>query len=585
MHKRIVLFVSIYALVNPELASQTERFRGNTTPTWEQVIASYRELDQSYEEASLVEIGMSDAGKPLHLFIINKTKVFKLFDISASGRPILLVNNAIHPGEPCGVDACLQLARNILKKEGGEASKELDIGNTIVCIVPFYNIGGGLNRGCCSRANQNGPEEYGFRGSARNLDLNRDFIKCDSENSESFTKMFRALQPHVFVDTHTSNGADYQYTMTMISTQADKAGPVIGPYMQQEMDPWLYQRMKEKGWEMSPYVESVRETPDQGIYSFLETPRYSTGYATLFNTIGYVSETHMLKPYEDRVESTYQFLISLLEYMKVNGAALIELQRKAMEYTKHQELFPIRWKLDTTHCTLIDFKGYEAVYEPSEVTGSDRLRYDRTRPFEKKIRCYGKYTASKEVLKPDYYLVPYAWREVRERLVWNGVEYHQIKSDTIFRNAEVYYISDVNAPGSPYEGHYLHSKVEVNRLPLDVQAHSGDWLIPVNQACNRYIVETLEPEAHDAFFVWNFFDSVLQQKEWFSDYVFEDEAADMLRENPELNEEFERQKKVDASFASNPKAQLYFLYQRSGNFEITFNRYPIYRIFSREKVE
>lgn len=251
-----------------------------------------------------------------------------------------------------------------------------------------------------------------------------------------------------------------------------------------------------------------------------------------------------------------------------------------MEQVKRQQVFPIRWKLDTTHCTLIDFKGFEAVYEPSEVTGKDRLRYDREKPFEKQIRCFGKYSVNKEVEKPEYYLVPYAWKEVRERLAWNGVEYKEILADTVFRNAEVYYVSDFSTPGSPYEGHYLHNKVEVSKMPLDVRAHTGDWLIPVNQDCNRFIVETLEPEAHDAFFVWNFFDSVLQQKEWFSDYVFEDEAAAMLRDNPELKREFEKRKEEDTEFAGNPRAQLYYLYQRSGNFEITFNRYPVYRILA-----
>ena len=92
--------------------------------------------------------------------------------------------------------------------------------------IPQYNVGGASRRNCCTRANQDGPEGYGFRGNAANLDLNRDFIKMDSRNAEAFVALFRAMDPDVFVDTHTSNGADYPYTMTLITTQEDKAGPV-----------------------------------------------------------------------------------------------------------------------------------------------------------------------------------------------------------------------------------------------------------------------------------------------------------------------------------------------------------------------
>ena len=103
----------------------------------------------------------------------------------------------------------------------------------MIVIIPVYNVGGALNRGSYSRANQNGPEAYGFRGNARNLDLNRDFIKCDSRNARSFNRLFNQWKPDVFVDTHTSNGADYQYVMTLISTQKDRLGGALGEFLTQ----------------------------------------------------------------------------------------------------------------------------------------------------------------------------------------------------------------------------------------------------------------------------------------------------------------------------------------------------------------
>ena len=171
------------------------------TPTWAEAIAAYEQLHQDHPDATeFVEFGLSDVGRPLHLFTMGP-----------SDAPLrILVNNAIHPGEPCGVNASLMWATDLLQP--GRLPEGVHIG-----IVPLYNVGGGLRRNCCTRANQNGPEEYGFRGNARNLDLNRDFIKCDSRNALSFNAMFTDFDPDLFADTHTSNGADYQATMTLIA--------------------------------------------------------------------------------------------------------------------------------------------------------------------------------------------------------------------------------------------------------------------------------------------------------------------------------------------------------------------------------
>ena len=145
----------------------------------------------------------------------------------------------------------------------------------VVCIIPIYNVDGALNRGSFSRANQNGPEEYGFRGNARNLDLNRDFIKCDAENTKSFIKIFREWQPEVFVDTHISDGADYQYTMTVIPTQQSKLHPALTGYVNKDLLPVLHAEMKNKNFEFCPYVETMKQIPDDGISAFLETPRFA----------------------------------------------------------------------------------------------------------------------------------------------------------------------------------------------------------------------------------------------------------------------------------------------------------------------
>lgn len=547
-----------------------DAFQGNKSVSYEEAIERYSALAEKHPIATLQTVGSTDIGKPLHLFIINKNPGKK----EADGRCTLFINNGIHPGEPCGVDASLQLAERLLEGVGG-MDHLLD--SVVVAIVPMYNVGGALRRGCCVRANQNGPEAYGFRGNARNLDLNRDFIKADSRNARSFFTAFHQLKPHVIVDTHTSNGADYQYVMTMINTQPDKAGAEMGAYMRNRMNPELYASMDERGFGMSPYVYTMGRLPESGLRDYLETPRYTTGYAALFNTIGYTSETHMLKPFAQRVESTYQFLLSTLEYMHAHCTELRELKAASDRQVANQSTFELDWELDTTSYRMIPFKGYEAVFPKSEVHGQARLKYDREQAFTKQIKYFDTYKASKTVEAPLAYLIPQAWHEVIDRLAWNGVEMSRLESDTTME-VEVYYIDQFSASNRPYEGHFLKSVEELRTQRESIDFMAGDVLVYCNQSANRYIVETLEPEAVDAFFRWSFFDSVLQQKEWYSDYVFEDTAAEMLREDEEFRREFEAAKAADADLAESSRAQLYWLFKRSKHYEGSVNRYPVYRL-------
>ena len=162
---------------------------------------------------------------------------------------VILINNGIHAGEPDGIDASMMLARDIVNKKVTLPK------NVVLAFIPIYNIGGCLNRNSTSRVNQNGPVEYGFRGNSQNLDLNRDFIKCDSRETMSFANIFQNLNPDIFIDNHVSDGADYQHTMTLLTTQYDKLGGDLGNWLKNNFEPSIYHNMKEKGWDLIPYVD------------------------------------------------------------------------------------------------------------------------------------------------------------------------------------------------------------------------------------------------------------------------------------------------------------------------------------------
>ena len=573
--KNLVLLLLLMHSVNHLASAQLTPFEkskdGNITAQYSEVVSFYEALDSRYSQIKMLTRGLTDIGKPLHLIVLSRDKVFDPALIREQNKRVLLINNGIHPGEPEGIDASMMLARDLLEKN--ELPKDV-----VICIIPVYNIDGSLNRGI-SRINQNGPESYGFRGNYQNLDLNRDFIKGDSQNSRSFQEIFNAWKPEVFVDNHTSNGADYQYIITLIPTQKDKLQPVLAEYLSNTMLPNLYTGMKAAGYPLTPYVNSVDETPDSGIEGFLETARYSTGYAALHNAIGFMPETHMLKPYKQRVASTYEFMKQVINVVQKDAKVIGENKKKADELVKTQTRFPLRWQLDKRKFELFNFKGYEAKYKLSELSGLNRLYYDRNAPFEKDIKVWDKYVASVEVEKPLAYVIPQAWHKVISLLQSNGVKMQQLRND-ITLDLEMYYIADYKTVQRPYEGHYIHSNVKVLPRLQQVNFYSGDYVVYVNQPQNRYIVETLEPEGVDSFFAWNFFDSVLGQKEHFSSYVFEDEAASLLSNDEELAKLFQEEKGKNPELFKTASATLDWVYRHSDYYEKTHLRYPVGRLIN-----
>ncbi|MCE7066789.1 M14 family metallopeptidase [Dyadobacter sp. CY326] len=574
MRLSLLLFLLIlHFSANAQYKTRFETGGGKQTPTYEEGIAFYKLLAKNFPQIQITEKGLTDSGKPLHLVLYSKSKTFDIKKLKSQQKAILFINNAIHPGEPDGVDASMLLLRDIAVNP--ERFPELD--NVVLAIIPFYNIGGTLNRNNTTRTNQNGPEEYGFRGNARNYDLNRDFIKSDTRNARSFAAIFHELDPDLFADTHVSNGADYQYVMTLDHAQSDKLGGKLGEFNEKVFLPYMYKHLKESGFEATPYVNSWGQTPDKGFVQFPDWPRYSTGYAALFHTIGVMTETHILKPYDQRVRSTYAYLLGNIKFLDANRKELLRLRNETKQSVKTQAKFAVSWQVNKEKNTQIEFKGYEPEYLTSKVSGAQRLFYNRSKPFTKTIPFYNTYVPLDEVTKPIAYIIPQGWHNVIDLLKLNQVKVKQLEKDTEME-VETYYIGDLETPKQPFEGHYWHTNVTLRTEKQKITFKQGDWYIPVDQSNNRYIVETLEPKGVDSFFKWNFFDTILQSKEHYSGYVFEDLAAELLDKNPELKAKLEEKRKADPDFAKNGNAQLDFIYDNSPYREKEYMRYPVFRL-------
>mgnify|MGYP003637375028 CR=1 FL=1 len=549
--------------------TQFEISEGKETATYAETIEFYIQLAKKFPEINIQTIGETDSGFPLHLVSFNLDSEFNFKKIREN-KTIILINNGIHPGESDGIDATMLLFRDMAEKKINAPE------NTVITTIPIYNVGGALNRNSSTRANQNGPESYGFRGNAQNYDLNRDFIKSDTKNAKTFASIFHLVKPDVFIDNHVSNGADYQYTLTHLFTQHNKLGLDLGAYLHSELMPKLEKSLSDVKWDITPYVNVFNSVPEDGFSQFMDHPRYSTGYTTLWNTLGMMVETHMLKPYKDRVEGTYELMKQMISITETDGQRIKDLRAKS-----HQELlklkeYPLAWELDTTQVSTLHFKGFEADTILSEVTGFPRLKYDRNKAFTKKVAYQNYFKPAQHVSIPSGYLLKKSNYKIIDLLTKNEILFTRFLKDTIIE-VESYKIEDYKTRQNSYEGHYPHYDTKVSTTTKKVQFYQGDIYIATQQAGIRYILETLEPSAIDSFFNWNFFDTILQKKEGFSPYVFEDIALELLQKNRVLKEAFELKKLSDENFKNNWYAQLSFIYEHSDHYEPAHLQYPVYR--------
>jgi len=557
--------------------TRAERSAYVETARYPETVGFCRSLAEASPLARYMTFGRSGEGRELPLLVLSGARAFTPAAARSSGRPLVLVQNCIHAGECDGKDACLALARDILIT--GTRAELLRRVNLL--IIPIFNVDGHERFGPHNRINQLGPREMGWRTTAANLNLNRDYLKADAVEMRAWLRLWTDWQPDLFIDTHTTDGSDHQYDLLYAATtDALTAAPVAR--WTQDFLPAVVSALEADGHLVLPYGEPRdRRDPTQGIAAdaaFL--PRFSTGYGAICNRPSILIEAHALKPYERRVQATYAMLVRCLEALSRSPETLRAAVREADEQTRRTRgagddgRVPLRTTLTDESVPLL-YRGVEAVIRHSDITGSEIIAYS-DRPADVPSRLFNKTRIDAAVVPPAAYLIPPPWREVIERLEWHGIGFFRLKRAEQLQ-IESYRFEDVTFPSRPYEGRFPANYVTVpTRETREFVA--GTVVVPLNQARARVAVHLLEPEAPDSLIAWGFFNAIFEQKEYAEVYALEPIAQRMLEDDPLLREEFEQKLRTDPAFAADPGARLRFFYQRSPYWDQRQNVYPVARL-------
>lgn len=550
------------------------------TPRYAETMQYCWRLNEASPLISIATIGKSTQGRDIEMLIVDKDGLTDPALIRAKGRLVVLVEACIHPGEPDGKDAMLMLLRDMVIQN---KYKEL-LDKASILFIPIFNVDGHERFGPYNRINQNGPKEMGWRTTATNLNLNRDFIKADAPEMRAWLKMYNAWLPDFFIDIHTTDGADYQYQLTYGIEKYGNLDSGLTRWINDIYEPRLVKGMKDEGYKIFPYVEFRNwHDPRSGMEKSAAPPLISHGYAAAQNRPSILVETHMLKDYKTRVSSAYQLTVQTLKIVNQQSETLKTLISMADNSTAspnfRNEPLTVGYKTSSTDSTMVDFQGYDYTIKKSDLTGGDWFVYDPSKPVTMKIPMFDKVTPDKTIKLPLAYIIPVEWTDVIERIALHGIKMMKLETETEIP-VNILRFNDYKFQPEPVEGRQMVRTKAIESKESRVFS-AGSVIILTNQRTAKIIAYLLEPTATGSLTEWGFFNSLFEQKEYSETYVMEPLARKMLAENPQLKKEFDETIKNNPAYKGKQWEMLNWFYSHTPYWDKNCRAFPVGRIMDQ----
>lgn len=539
------------------------------TPSYDETIAWLKKLSAASKTITLHEFGRTAQGRTLYAVLASTTTQRTPEGLRATRKPTLLAQAGIHAGEIDGKDACLMLLRDLAF--GAKASL-LERANLL--FIPALNADGHERISEWNRPNQRGPIHMGWRTTAQNLNLNRDYMKADAPEMRGLLGLLAAWQPSLYLDLHVTDGLDYQYDVTY-SYHGDSVShsPRIAQWLDGSFNTTVSAALKAQGHiPLNIYINPADDTDlAKGLSSGHGPPRFSHAYGDLRHLPSVLVETHSLKPYRQRVLGTYILVAAALDALSRDGAAL-QAAIAADEAARRPEV-TLTW-VDGGPPRKLDFLGVEFESYLSPASGVKEVRWTGKPKLYPNLPIL---TNKPGILarRPVAYWVPASKPDVIDRLLLHGVRVEpQSAARTL--DLEMYrLVSPASATGGlPFEGR--------NMIKTDVKAEkhretfpAGSVRVPTDQPLGDLAIALLEPLGADSLLAWGFFEEIRQRTEYIEGYVIAPMADKMLADDPKLKAEFEAKLKSEEKFAKDSNTRLQWFYARTKFYDDRYLLYPV----------
>lgn len=444
----------------------------------------------------------------------------------AEGRPVVLLLCNIHAGEVEGKEAVLMLARDICAGDLARLAAD-----TTIVAVPIYNPDGNDR---IDRANrridpakahgQDGPEQgVGTRYTGEGYNLNRDYTKLDAVESRLLLDLIHAWQPHVVVDSHTSNGSPHAYALTYDTSHTVLSGcrdailytrdtllPAVGAALEARtgLRTFFYGNFKDN------------DEPTSGWESYPGLPRYGSHYRGLVPCLDILLEAYSYSPFRDRVHVTYEIFVEILRYAGEHGRAIVDLIRTVTDdvIARGRDPQPDD-RVGVNYGVPSRSAGGELVYDypayPLFDTEIAAFDLDTMRSWDLANGTlthwpntfYCRYVPEISVRRPRAYVVPASETEVLAHLARHHVATRPAEAGTRVQ-VDRYRILDRETTASPDVGYTTRTEtvffVTSERHELTLTA--DHVLVPMDQPLAHLAIYLLEPMSDDGLVRWGWFD-------------------------------------------------------------------------------
>ncbi|QOY94803.1 M14 family metallopeptidase [Massilia sp. UMI-21] len=561
----------------PELTTVSERSGFQATGRYDEVIQLCGDFAKAYpKQVKCIQFGLTPENRPMMALVVSDTGAVTPQLARKQGLPVTLIQGGIHAGEIDGKDAGFLALRETLQ---GKLAKGA-LGKQVLVFVPVFNVDGHERFGKWNRPNQRGPVEMGWRVTAQNFNLNRDYLKADAPEMQAMLKLVDAWDPLTYVDLHVTDGAKFQHDVSIQVEPVYSGDPEFRKAGLALRSKVIADIARQGSMPQSYYMSFAKtDDPQSGFIDGVSDPRFSTGYFPLRNRMALLVETHSWKDYPTRVRVTHNTVISILEQVARNGKQWQQAAQAADMRASQLAGAPVALTYRTTDKTeMVDFQGYAYTRTPSDVSGILMTRYDESKPQVWRVPLREEVVPDLVVTAPRAgYIVPAAWAGiVAPKLALHGIAFRRLGKAIAQAPVETFRADKANFGASSFESH--------QRLSVDGAWKAepravlpGSLFVPVNQPKARLVVAMLEPQAPDSLLAWGFFNNAFERKEYMEEYVAEDVAREQMAADPALAAAFKRRVETDPAFAANPQARLDFFYQRHASWDERFRLYPVLR--------
>jgi Zinc carboxypeptidase len=515
----------------------------------------------------------------MYVLVVSRTGALTPERARQRRLPVMLMQGGIHAGEIDGKDAGFLALREMLNDEAAAGALK----SFVLVFVPVFNVDGHERFGHWNRPNQVGPEEMGWRSNAQNYNLNRDYMKADTQEMQAMLRLLGAWDPVLYVDMHVTDGAEFQHDVSNTLEPLYAGDPELHP-AGRALVKELNEKISSEGSLPLDFYPSfvIDDDPASGFAAGPPMPRFSNGYWDLHNRFALLVETHSWKDYPTRVRVTHNIIVSLAQMMAKEGGSWRAQQHEADGRAARLGGRDVTLDYDNgPHVTTVDFRGYAYTREPSAISGALVTHYDTSKPEVWHLPFKDVVVAKTHVAAPTGgYVIPAAdaaW--MAEKLTLHGIRFERISKPLADAPLETFRATKVTYAKESFEGHTAMTfdgkwQAEKRAVP------AGSLFVPIAQPNARVLLALLEPQAPDSFAAWGFFNTAFEAKEYMEPYVAEQVAREMLAKDPGIQQAFNARLAQDPEFAASPQARLDFFYRLSPSWDERLNLYPVYRTAS-----